>query len=247
MGGPVEIQIHRIRRLHGILRLIVALMQTDRRQGNLAVGNIAQVRGQIDPAHHFRRQQIGVEAVEWFADVGLFAVKEEARKQFPCRTDIDIAVFIARITERHEIRIDGGSEFPAPRRLKFRQILHGGQHPRRIPLFIRHGEKHQIAGHFFRLSGKMFHHHQQGSHAGFHVQNAPAQQPVRRQDFRQCRFAEFRRQRQFLLQGGGIGRQFLQSAIIGDPYRVDVAEAEQRFFGVREQSSLDQGEYAVSS
>ena len=56
MGGPVEIQIHRIRRLHGILRLVVALMQTDRRQGNLAVGNIAQIRGQIDPAHHFGSQ-----------------------------------------------------------------------------------------------------------------------------------------------------------------------------------------------
>ena len=184
-------------------------MQTDRRQGNLAVGKIAQVRGQIDPAHHFGCQQISVEAVERFADMGLFPVKEEAWQQFSGRADINIAVFIARIAECHEIRVDGGSEFPAPHRLQFRQILHGGKHSRRIPLFIRHGEEHQIAGHFFRVSGKMFQHHHQGGHAGFHVQNAAPQQPVRRQDFRQRRFAEFRSLRQFLLQSGGIGRQIL--------------------------------------
>ena len=74
MGGPVEIQIHRIRRLNGVLRLVVALMQTDRRQSNLPVGNVAQIRGQINPPHHFGRQQIGVEAVERLPDMGFFTI-----------------------------------------------------------------------------------------------------------------------------------------------------------------------------
>ena len=178
MGRIVEVQIDRIGGLDRILGLVVALVQADWRQGNFAIGDVADFRIEVNPLQHFRSKQVGVQSVERFADVGLFAIDIEARQQFSGCTDIDIAILVAGIAERHEVGIDGGDVIPAAFRLQCGEILDRRQHPCRISLFIRHSIKHQIPRQRLRLPGIILHEHHQRGYAGFHIQNAAAQKPA---------------------------------------------------------------------
>ena len=96
VGKEIVIAESSQRCLHCVRAFCISLLQGNRRNRNLALGNVTELSVKRHLPGNLRDQQVRIQSAESLTDVSLFSESHKARQKFSYAAVIYIAVFVSR-------------------------------------------------------------------------------------------------------------------------------------------------------
>ena len=228
VGEEVVVAEGRQRRLHGVGALGVHLFQGDGRDGDLALGDVAQAGVQAHLPRDVGQHQVGVQCTEGLPHMGLLAEHGEAGQQLADAAVIDVAVFIAGGVVGGVVGVDARHILEVFFFLQLLQQVQSRDDALGVVLLVALADGQQVAIQLLGMLGEILDQVHMAGYAGLHVQRAAAKQILAGLDV----VNDLLRQHECLAQLGG---QFLAAeGILADgakivhPHGVDVADEDDR-------------------
>ena len=228
VGEEVVVAEGRQRRLHSVGALGIHLLQGDGRNGDLALGDVAQVSVQGHLARDIGQHQVGVQRAEGLAHMGLLAKHGEAGQQLADAAVVDVSVLITGGVVGGVVGVDARHILEMLLLLQLLQQIQGRDDALGVVLLVALTDGQQVAVQLLGMLGEILNQIHVAGYAGLHIQGAAAEQIFAGLDI----VNDLLRQHKGLAQLGGqllaAEGVLTDGAEIVHPHGIDVADEDDR-------------------